>query len=124
MANAYGMAMKYLPNEMKKDMTVASFVKDVTLEGLFQTTPASTRAPISTIGNNDTESLVSTMNNSLSPSAPPPRNEVAIGSDNTLSQTYEVRFSRKYYSKFAHFLRAFSCKHTANHKMVKPAPRW
>ena len=104
MANAYGMAMKYLPNEMKKDMTVASFVKDVTLEGLFQTTPASTRAPISTIGNNDTESLVSTMNNSLSPSAPPPRNEVAIGMDNTLSQTYSQLVSNHAIDPYVHTL--------------------
>ena len=36
MANAYGMAMKYYPWRMKKELNIQSFVRQVIIEGLFQ----------------------------------------------------------------------------------------
>ena len=60
MANAYGMAMRYWPDEKKKQTSTASFVRGVILEGLFE----NNRLPLQSINSpniNDNQSL-STLN--------------------------------------------------------------
>ena len=79
MANAYGMAMRHFSEDKKRNMSTASFVKDVILEGLFEQ-----KQPVQLINvgqSDDSQSLisVSTMNASINGSVVPPQNRFAIG---------------------------------------------
>ena len=103
MANAYAMAMRFQPFSIKKDITTASFVRDVILGGLFEKNTLPLQLVHGVSLNNDNNSL-STIHGSVSinvtnnnqrnrstnsspsviasptlPPLPPVQNEIAIG---------------------------------------------
>ena len=140
MANAYGMAMKFLPLSRKKEITTASFVRAVILEGLFKDNP-----PIQSIHNinsNDNDSIstihgtiagrntnLRSTNNSVAlsrrttspsslPPLPPHQNEIAVGGGTEITPGMQLIDSQSI-DPYVHTMQRCSDEHSGQSRQQR-----
>lgn len=145
MANAYGMAMRFLPRHRKSNITTASFVREVILEGFFEqnrlplqsirSTNISDNQSLSTINNSITatsnrqqypspvsihnrQSIPPSVNTPTLPPLPPPQNEIAIGGGTEARSAAEITTSQSL-DPYIHTMQRCSDEHTGSSRQQR-----